>query len=241
MIELCCIIIGWFIGGFINGMAGFGAAMVAMPLIAPFIDFSVAVPSCVLIVLTLNCHVGWTFRKYIDYKYLKGIFWGAIPGTILSLMVLEYISERHLKIGMGGFITLYALWGLFAETEARKTIHAGWGYLAGVLSSTFGMAFGFNGPPLAAFAAYCGCPAKAVKGILGAGFVITGVFIVSGKVFSGQITPNVLLIFAASTPAVLLGSKLGIRASSYLSEVIYRKFLFMALAAMGGNIIFAAL
>jgi len=240
MSDLYWIIIGWFVGGFVNGMAGFGAAMVAMPLVAPFLDFSVAVPSCVLIVLTLNCHVGWTFRKFIDYQYLKGIFWGAIPGTILSIMVLEYISEQHLRIGMGGFITLYALWGLFGETESRKSIHAAWGYIAGLLSSTFGMAFGFNGPPLAAFAAYCGCPAKSVKGILGAGFVITGLFIVLGKAFSGQITPNVLLIVAASTPAVLLGSKLGIRASSYFSEVIYRKVLFLALVAMGVSIVLSA-
>lgn len=238
--DFILITLGWFAGGFINGMAGFGAAMVAMPLIAPFIDFSVAVPSCVLIVLTLNCHVGWTFRKYIDYRYLKGVFWGAIPGTILSLIVLEYISERYLKIGMGSFITLYALWALLTETVTRKTIHPAWGYLAGLLSSAFGMAFGFNGPPLAAFAAYCGCPSKSVKGILGGGFIITGVFIVAGKAFSGQITPNVLLFFAASTPAVIFGSKLGIKASSYLSEVIYRKILLLVLVTMGGRIVLSA-
>ena len=76
MLELVLITLGWCFGGFINGVAGFGAAMIAMPLIAPFIDLSIAVPSCTMIVLTLNCHVGWTFRKYIEWQYVKGIFIG---------------------------------------------------------------------------------------------------------------------------------------------------------------------
>jgi hypothetical protein len=35
-----------FSGKFINGLAGFGVAMIAMPLIAPFNDFKGAVTSC---------------------------------------------------------------------------------------------------------------------------------------------------------------------------------------------------
>lgn len=237
MSELLFICLGWFAGGFVNGVAGFGAAMIAMPLIAPFIDFSVAVPSCTLIVLTLNCHVGWTFRKYIQFHYLRGIFWGAIPGVILSVVILQFISETYLKAGMGVFITCYALWNICRTDEKPKVIHAAWGYLAGVLSSSLGMAFGFNGPPLAAFVAYCGCPAKAVKGVLGGGFIITGVFIVATQAVTGNINPTVLLTYAVATPAVILGSALGIWVSSFLSEYSYRKILFMALAAMGMNIV----
>lgn len=242
MIDLLLITLGWFAGGFINGVAGFGAAMVAMPLIAPFIDFSVAVPSCVLIVLTLNCHVGWTFRRHIQYRYLKGVFWGAVPGAVLSVYVLEYIPPAYLKAAMGAFIALYALWSLAKDKGGEeKVIHEAWGYLAGVLSSSLGMAFGFNGPPLAAYVAHCGCKAKSVKGILGMGFIITGIFIVGAKAATGQITSMVLLTYAASTPAVIVGSKLGISLSSHLSEKSFRKVLFIALAAMGLKICLSVL
>lgn len=240
MYDLLFITFGWFIGGFINGIAGFGAAMVAMPIIAPFIDFSVAVPSCVLIVLTLNCQVSWTFRKYVQYRYLKGILWGAVPGVLLSMVILEYVEESYLKAGMGVFIALYALWSLVLEKETvSKVIHPAWGYLAGILSSALGMAFGFNGPPLAAYIAHCGCTAKSVKGVLGVGFVITGFFIVTAKAATGQITPTVLLTYAAATPAVILGSKAGISLSSHLSEKSFRKVLFLALALMGMRIVWS--
>lgn len=238
--ELFLITLGWCFGGFVNGVAGFGAAMIAMPLIAPFIDLTIAVPSCTLIVLTLNCQVGWTFRKYIEWHYVKGIFIGAIPGVILSVFALQYLSEQMLKIGMGSFIFFYALWSLFADKGGKKIISPAWGYLSGLLSSTLGMAFGFNGPPLAAYIAYSGCPAKAVKGLLGAGFIITGVFIVGAKALTGQIDSKVMLIYLAATPAVLVGSKLGIWLSSSLNEYSYRKILFLSLAAMGLNIVWKA-
>ena len=214
--------------------------MIAIPLIAPFIDLAVAVPSCTLIVLTLNCQVGWTFRKYIEWQYVKGIFIGAIPGVILSVFALQYLSEQMLKIGMGAFIFLYALWSLYADKGGMRVISPLWAYLSGLMSSTLGMAFGFNGPPLAAYIAYSGCPAKAVKGLLGAGFIITGVFIVSAKGLTGQIDSKVMLIYAAATPAVLLGSKLGIWLSSSLNEYSYRKILFVSLAGMGLNIVWKA-
>jgi len=238
--ELFLITLGWCFGGFVNGVAGFGAAMIAMPLIAPFIDLSIAVPSCTLIVLTLNCQVGWTFRKYIEWQYVKGIFIGAIPGVILSVFALEYLSEQMLKIGMGCFIFVYALWSLFADKGGVKVISPAWGYLAGVLSSTLGMAFGFNGPPLAAYIAYSGCSAKAVKGLLGVGFIVTGIFIVGAKGLTGQIDSKVMLVYLVATPAVLIGSKVGIWLSARLNEYSYRKILFISLAAMGMNIVVQA-
>lgn len=237
MHDLVFIVLGWFAGGFINGMAGFGAAMVAMPLVTPFVDFSVAVPSCTLIVLTLNVQVGWTFRRHIQHQYLKGILYGALPGVILSMFILSMVPENQLKAGMGAFITLYALWSLFFEGRKIGVIHPAWGYLTGALSSSLGMAFGFNGPPLAAYVAYCGCPAKATKGILGGGFIVTGLCIVAAKAVTGQVTPQVLLTYATATPAVICGSLLGIRISSSFSERSFRKILFIALAIMGLNIV----
>lgn len=233
--------LGWFAGGFVNGVAGFGAAMIAMPLIAPFIDLSIAVPSCTLIILSLNFQVSWTFRSHIEWRFVKEIFIGAIPGVMFSVFILDYISETYLKAGMGAFIACYALWSLYEETNCNRIINPSWGYLSGFLSSTLGMAFGFNGPPLAAYIAYSGCRAKSVKGTIGAGFIITGVFIVSAKTMTGQITLPVLLTSCAAIPAVIFGSKAGIWMSSSLNEYSYRRVLFVTLAGMGLSIMWSSL
>lgn len=244
MPEMVFIILGWFAGGFINGFVGFGAAIIAMPLIAQFIDLSLAVPSCTLIILTLNLQMSWTFRKFIEWSYLKGIFIGSIPGVVLSIFILEYFSENSLKAGMGSFIACYGLFSLYEEirgNNGERKINTAWGYVSGLFSTTLGMAFGFNGPPLAAYIANSGCKAKSVKGLLGAGFVITGVFIVSAKAMTGQITEPVMLIYAVAVPSVILGNKLGIWLSADVNEKSYRKILFLALIGMGLNIFWNAL
>ena len=41
--------IAWFLGGFVNGVSGMGAAMVALPIVAGFMDMSEAVPSSCLV------------------------------------------------------------------------------------------------------------------------------------------------------------------------------------------------
>ncbi len=240
MVDTALLLLGWFTGGFINGIAGFGAAIIAMPFIAPSMDLSVAVSSCTLIILTLNVQVCWTFRRDIEWVYVKEIFWGAIPGVFLSVYILEYLSESHLKMAMGLFIICYAIWSLLSLQKDNKTLNSAWGYLSGFLSSTLGMAFGFNGPPLAAYIAGINCHSRAAKGLLGAGFIVTGIFIVSGKAMTGQITNTVLLTYAMATPAVIVGSKLGISLSARFNEKSYRKILLIALAAMGLNIIWSA-
>lgn len=236
MENILIIALGWFLGGFVNGLAGFGAAMVAMPLISYVMDVSVLVPSATMIVLTLNCHAGWMYRKYIEWRYTKTLLIGAVPGVILSAYALQFVPEQQLRLGMGAFVAFYAVWNLFFEKKEERVVNPAWGYLAGVMSSSLGMAFSFNGPPLAVYSAYCGCPKNAVKAVISAGFIITGVLIVSAQAVIGNIDSYSLFVYAASVPAVVTGSRLGIFLSSYISESYYRKFFFVLLAILGFRI-----
>lgn len=241
MPDFFFIALGWFLGGLVNGIAGFGAALVAMPLIAPFIDLSTAVTACTLVVLILNCQVGWHFRRDIQKHYVKGIFIGAIPGVILSSVLLRHVSESHLLAGMGLFLLGYGLFNLLSGTSAAKILSPVWSYVSGFASAALGMAFGFNGPPLAAYLASSGCDAKALKGTLGAGFIITGAFIVLAKFMEGLFTGTVVIGALISVPAVLIGSRAGIWVSSFLNEAQYRKILYLGIALMGARAMLTSL
>ena len=241
MEHILFIAFGWFMGGFVNGLAGFGAAMVAMPIISYVMDVSLLVPAATMIVLTLNCHAGWVYRKHILWRYTTPLLIGAVPGVVLSAYALQFVPEQQLRLGMGAFVAGYALWNLLGTSTDDRVVQPAWGYLAGMLSSSLGMAFSFNGPPLAVYTAYCGCPKNAVKAVISAGFIITGVLIVSTQIALGNITPYALTVYAASVPAVVIGSKLGIALSAHISETSYRKFFFVLLAILGTKIASAAL
>ena len=59
--------LGWMMGGFTMGLAGFGAGLVAMPLVAPYVDLSVAVPAATLIGLPLGFQVSWRYRAAVPW------------------------------------------------------------------------------------------------------------------------------------------------------------------------------
>ncbi|MFR6518819.1 MAG: hypothetical protein ACLUPV_06085 [Bilophila wadsworthia] len=43
------VFLAWFLGGFINGVSGMGAAMVALPIVACVLEMSEAVPATCLV------------------------------------------------------------------------------------------------------------------------------------------------------------------------------------------------
>ncbi|GKT30701.1 sulfite exporter TauE/SafE family protein, partial [Aduncisulcus paluster] len=90
-----------------------------------------------------------------------------------------------LKMLMAVFLICYAFYALFLEKDGPGGIDSRWGVLAGRLSTFFGSAFGFNGPPLAVYTAMSGWTADAAKGTLGACFILTGLAILSGQMAAG--------------------------------------------------------
>ena len=57
--------IGWALGGFFNGIVGFGAALVAMPILACGIDMALAVPCTGLMVLAISVQMAWHYRSHL--------------------------------------------------------------------------------------------------------------------------------------------------------------------------------
>lgn len=231
MHDFIIVALGWAFAGFINGVAGFGAAMVAMPLVAPFMGMTVAVPSCTLLVLGLNLLMGWNYRRSVPVARLPYLFLGALPGAALGVTALRNLPEEWLKAGMASFILIYSLWGLFSSASQVRLSRV-WGVPAGFLSSLFGTAFGFNGPPLVVYTSLSGLPKDAVKGLLGACFIVTSLLIVGAQAAAGLQTRQSLLLFAAAMPAVLLGGKLGIIYSKRVNEKTFRKIVLWMLVLM---------
>ena len=241
MEEILIYVVAWFIAGVVNHIAGLGAAMVAMPMVVPFIPMNVAVPSSTLIVLSLNLQLGWNFRQYISWIDLRYIFMGGVVGTVAGVYLISSLPNETLKMLMALFLICYALYALFFEKEGTEGINARWGMLAGSLSTFFGSAFGFNGPPLGVYTAMSGWTADAAKGTLGACFILTGFAILSGQLAAGLQNAQTLAYFLAACPAALLGGWVGIRCSRNFRKETSRKVLLALILFAGSSILYSCM
>ena len=69
------VFLAWFLGGFINGVSGMGAAMVALPIVACVLEMSEAVPATCLVAVTLAA-VSYT---HLDVYKRQGLNAAAVP------------------------------------------------------------------------------------------------------------------------------------------------------------------
>lgn len=228
---------GWFLGGFINGIVGFGAALVALPIVALGLDMRQAVPTCGLMVLALNVQMAWSYRNRLNPSGIGALFLGGLPGAVCGALVLRHFPEDWLKGGLGVLLAAYAVWGLFGAQPQARRLAAGWGALAGFLSTSLGTTFGFNGPPLAVYLSLRGGTQQEIKAALGAFFIVSCLFIVAAHALSGLYTSRTLAFAAAALPAVTLGGWCGIRLSGRLRESLFRRLFFLMIMAMGLNML----
>ncbi len=232
---------GWLLGGFVNGIVGFGAALVAMPIVATGLDMPLAVSTCGLVVLSLNFQMAWNYRKHLDSCGIGALFLGGLPGAVCGVLILKNVPEAGLKFGLGALLVAYSIWGLSGTRVNKRRLAAPWGMLAGFLSTGLGTAFGFNGPPLAVYLSLRGGTQQQIKAALGAFFIVSGMFIVAAHALAGLYSMRSLWLYVVALPSVSFGAWTGMRVSGRLKDLSFQRVLFLMILLMGLNMVWKAL
>lgn len=223
----------WGIASFIQGVTGFGSALVAMPLVTLYLDLPTAVATSVLIGLVLNSQMAWNYRSQVSKKRILPMAIGLIPGVVFGVTMLHGVSEHDLKIFMAVFLVAYSLYGFFFEKAKPAGLSTLWGYPAGFAAGAIGAAFSTGGPPVVIYTALSGWTKDTIKANLACFFVLTCLCIVIGHAVTGVLTLKVLTLLCVTAPVVYACTRLGIKTSAHLKEHSYRKLLFIMLMLMG--------
>ncbi len=232
--------LGWFVGGFVNGITGFGAAMAAMPFVVQGMDITLAVPACSLMVLIVSLEQGWRYHGFTDWSRVRPLVIGAVPGAFAGVLALRFLPPVYLKAALGVFLCCYAAWGLFLEGARSTTVSGKWGYAAGFLSTTFGTAFSFNGPPLAVYTTLSGWDKSTSKAGLAAFFIITCALMIGSQAIAGLHSGRTLAAMLVGTPCAVAGAYFGLRASRGMGDRTYRKVLFVFIGLTGAMFLWQA-
>jgi uncharacterized membrane protein YfcA len=219
--------------GFVQGLAGFGAALVAVPLFALYLPLPTVVPLMVLItlgVLLLNlAHL----RRSLQIKPLLPLLGGYALGTPLGLLVLTRLPESLVLGSLGLFLAAY---GALSLSGRRLDYH--WlrehRISIGMVSGALGSAFSTNGPPVILHvSAHPEWSADTQKALLTTFFLCSGLFTLAVLAGTGLVDGRVLELALWCLPALLAGSVLGIALYQRLGQHDYRRMVFGLITAMG--------
>jgi uncharacterized protein len=219
--------------GLIQGVSGFGFglfAMGVMALIMPVTDAVVIVAIVTLSSISLNL---WSVREDIPWRDTWPIILGAIPTTIVGVLLLRNLDSSTLRIGIAVMILggcAVSMWH-----PDRAMIHRAFpgAHIAGFVGGLFGGALNIGGPPVVLYSLLRGWDKGEAKGVMSAYFFVTGVLRVVLHIAAGTATwPLVRQSLLLIIPTV---------AASYLGVLIFRRLSNRAFRfAITGLLVFLA-
>lgn len=221
-----------FFAFLIRSLAGFGAALISIPLLVLFIDVKTVVPfQAVLLILTSSISL-FKCYKQVHWKALIPVIIGAVLGNLLGVYLLGNFDNTVTRKMLGITILLFSF-DLLVKKEFRKQFPNYFGYIAGILGGILGGIFGTNGPPFVIYLA------NKIKDKVSLRATLVGLITVdaSARVImysaSGFLDQKVLQLSLAMMPLVFIATYIGEKVQLRVTQNQY-KLLVVSLLMISG-------
>ncbi len=222
-----------FLASTVQGVSGFGFALVSLAIMPAFLDMKFAVPLVGVFGWATSLALGWQLRGDMKAARILPLLAGGVVGAPIGATFLKQV-DASLAIGALGVLLLaYTTWALVgrapAPREFSRPVSTGVGVVAGILSG----AFGTSGPPLVAYTTLTPWSRDEIKATLQAFFVFGGAITMGLYLYMELLTGEMLELNLMLMPVLLLGVFVGARVSRYVDQAAFRRLLLVALWIVG--------
>ena len=213
------------------GVAGFGTALVAGPLLILCLPLSKIIPLLVLLDFVAAFGNWLPARRDVARAELLRLLPCMALGCLVGVMFLLNLKSDVLLLMMGIFISAYAIYSLAVKARPRQ-VAAGWAIPAGTVGGLFGALFG-SGGFLYALYLNARLPKEAARATQSALISCSTVVRLTLFVMAGVYADGALLLLAVCLlPAMALGLWTGRRLTRKLSrEAFVRLVTWLVLAS----------
>lgn len=143
--------VGWGVIGLgialayiVFGIAGFGTALVAGPILIQFMPLSTIIPLLVLLDFVAAFGNWLPSRRDVEKPELFRLLPCMAVGCTLGVVFLLNLKSDVLLLLMGLFLCTYAIYSLAVKARPRR-LGAGWAVPVGTVGGLFGALFGSGG------------------------------------------------------------------------------------------------
>ncbi|WP_439660101.1 sulfite exporter TauE/SafE family protein [Lentzea sp. HUAS TT2] len=187
------------IGGLLQGLIGFGLALVAVPLLALLDPTLLPVP----VLMIAAAHASMALAREFGHVDWRGVGWamlGRLPGTFVGIWIVDSLDPKGFGLVVGGSVLACVLLSITAwrpEPRPKSLVTAGFA------SGSFGTATAVGGPMVALL--YQNQAGPQVRATLAAFFVLGSGASVIGLLAAGQVRAHQLWTGLALIPFLVAG------------------------------------
>jgi uncharacterized membrane protein YfcA len=232
--TLAMIVAGAFVGGFVNGLTGFGTALSGLPLwlqaVEPLIAAQLA-SACSVVGHAASIRHVW---HAADWRRLAPMLVAGLIGVPIGTMILPLIPLNAFKMTVGVVLIVYCSFMLFAAGRVRmaaggSVAEAVVGFAGGILGGIAAL----SGTLPTIYASLKGWPKDQRRVFFQAfNFTLLTVMLLASLV-QGLIGVKFLISLAVAVPGTLLGSQIGVRAYRRLDDRRFDRVVLFVLLLSG--------
>ncbi|NER78769.1 MAG: sulfite exporter TauE/SafE family protein [Leptolyngbya sp. SIO1D8] len=226
------IIVTAFLAAFIHGVAGFGFALIAMPILAGFTSIYVAAPLVALATLTNNTLLCIYYRRSFDRTVVTQLLWGSVLGIPFGFLALQYIPTAWMLSTLGIVIFAYSLYALLSP-EMPELKSQFWPYGAGFAAGILVGSYNLPGPPVVLYGNSQRWPQEKFKSNLTSFFWVNAILVVVGHGLQQRISPEIFHQFLITIPSLVIGLFLGVTLSKFFKPLIFTRIVLGVLMVIG--------
>ncbi len=221
-----------FTGALLQGLAGFGGALLTMPLILLYSDPKWAAPVVVLCYTINRFPTLFILRKDLMWDHSLLLIAASVPGAFLGTLLLKNMEPALIMKILGTVLILFSAYKITAP-QLKPAFSRMWTLPTGFLSGLLGGAFGTDGPPVVVYAALRPWAKEKVVGMLQCFFLFANLIIIGSYGYHGLLTSSVLGMSAVAVPFAVVGILLGLKINRRISQRHFEVILSVLVGIMG--------
>ena len=223
-----------------RAISGFGAGVIATPLLAFVLPLPVTVPLITVLGMFAGLRQIARDWRMVEWRRIATFVPGSLVGVALGLYLFTSLDQVMLARALGVYILGYALYSLFGRNVAqRKPAMPHWivhpiSAIGGLVATIFG---GLAGAIYATYLDALGLSKGAFRVTMSATLLVLALVRSVGYAATGVFKPEDLVLIAASIIPLALGTIVGDRLHDRLRPTAFRRAVGVLLVASGAGLL----
>lgn len=223
-----------FVSGAVSGLAGFGFALVSVPMLLLVYEPAVVIAVNAALSIFTTATVAFDGRRDVEPRSVAWLIPFALVGLVAGVEVLRAANPEYIRVAVGIVVVVSAVL-LFRGARLPGTDSRWADGVAGSVSGVLATTTGISGPPVILLLASRGLAKRVFRANISLYFVFTSGASLVALSLRGLVEPGHLLLAALLVPAAFVGKVAGTALMHRFSEAAFRS-LTLALILLTGSV-----